>query len=159
VSLYRSRHKTYYIKQKEVRTHLNTILGDNFLQAPMVTPEQSGMYTVVWNVDGGQTCAPCCTVDNFKIDLLGPPRCAWNLSAGRIFCRSFLDFHDLADDPDLIGAVSSAFFTRIRTLKIKYDESLCQAHARQELARRKRCYHRKYFVCRVDNSVLYVKFP
>jgi hypothetical protein len=146
VSLYQSCHKTYHIKRKEVRTHLNTILGDNFLQAPMVTPEQSSMYTVVWNVDGGQACAPCCTVDNFKIDLLGPPWCAWNLSAGWIFCQSFLDFHDLADDPDLIDTVSLAFFTRIRTLKVKYGESLRQAHAQQELARRKRRYHCK--LCR-----------
>jgi hypothetical protein len=125
----------------------------------MVTPEQSNMYTVVWSVDGGQTCAPCCTVDDFKIDLLGSPRCAWNLSAARVFCRSFLDFHGLSDDADVIDAVSSAFFTRIRTLKVKYGASLRQTHERQELARRMRRYRRKYLVCRIDNNVFFPGRP
>jgi hypothetical protein len=126
---------------------MNALLGENYLQTPIVTQEQSNMYTLVWNVDGGQTCAPSCTVSDFRIDLLGSPHCAWNRSAGRTFCRSFLNFHDLPDKSDAIDAISTAFFTRIKLLKAKYEVNLLQQCHQRELAMQKHCYCRKYDVC------------
>lgn len=122
----------------------------------MVTPEQSDAYTLVWEIDRGQTCAPSCTADDFKIDLLGPPGCAWNLSASLVFCRSFLDFHGLPNDEEVIGAVKKAFLTRVRTLKAKYALNLLQKHERQEVARKRRRYRRKYSVCCFHDYLLYL---
>lgn len=113
----------------------------------MVTPRDADAYALLWNIDDGKTCAPSCTVADFKIDLLGKPSSAWNKSASRTFCRSFLDFHDLPENPTLIDSVKAAFFTRIKSLKTMHGVSLLQEHERQEVVKQKRRYRRKYLVC------------
>lgn len=131
--------------QRVVRSHLVRLVGENFLSTDMVTQDQARTFAVAWNIDGGQTCGPCCTVHDFKVDLIGPPQGEWNQSAGRVFCRDFLNFHRLPDDAT--EAVLGAFFTRIKTLKAKYKKSLLQESQRRDIERQERRYRRKYLVC------------
>lgn len=83
---------------------------------------ESRVFSAGWNIDGGQSCDPCCSPDDFRIDLLGLKRCPWNISASRVFCRDFTDLHDLPEEayPDVI----KCFFTRIKTLQAAYRAHL-----------------------------------
>ncbi|KAF9490509.1 hypothetical protein BDN71DRAFT_1367878, partial [Pleurotus eryngii] len=56
----------------------------------------------------------CCTVDNFRIDLIGPPQSPWNMSAANVFVAAFEQFQGLEMD---LKIVKDAFFTRLKTLK------------------------------------------
>lgn len=132
-------------KQRAVRAHFRRLLGDDFFSTCIITLDQARSFSAAWSVDKGQTCPPCCTIDDFKLDLLGPLESNWNESAGRVFCRDFLDFHGLPDDAT--RDITSAFFTRIKTLKAKYKKTLLQQWERREIEKKNRRYRRKYLVC------------
>ncbi|KAG9227852.1 hypothetical protein CCMSSC00406_0008674 [Pleurotus cornucopiae] len=68
------------------------------------------------DVDGGD----CCTVENFRIDLIGPPRSLWNTSAANVFVHTFEAFTGVELDQQM---VRTAFFTRLKTLKQEYKLS------------------------------------
>lgn len=68
------------------------------------------------DVDGGD----CCTVEDFRIDLIGPPRSLWNTSAANVFVHAFEAFTGVELDRQM---VRTAFFTRLKTLKQEYKLS------------------------------------
>lgn len=140
------------VKQEQVRSRIDYRLGANYLDAavPMVTTEQSAGYTLSWD-------EPSCTAEIFRVDLVNKPSCAWNISAGRVLARDFLDFHDLPNDPQLFESIEKAFMTRIRTLKTKYAFQRLPKHKQEEIKRKKRRYRRKYAVCCLS-SLPYICF-
>lgn len=83
---------------------------------------ESRTFSAGWNIDDGQSCDPCCSLNDFRIDLSGPPICPWNKSAARVFCNDFTDFHGLPEEAnaDVIGY----FLTRVKTLKAAYRAHL-----------------------------------
>lgn len=88
----------------------------------MVTSTESRIFSAGWNIDEGQSCEPCCTLEDFRIDLFGPPICPWNTSAARVFCRDFTDLHDLPEEANV--DVIKHFMTRVKTLKAAYRAHL-----------------------------------
>ncbi|KAF9492484.1 hypothetical protein BDN71DRAFT_1497472 [Pleurotus eryngii] len=66
--------------------------------------------------DGGD----CCTVDDFRVDLIGPPRSLWNTSAANVFVHVFEAFTGVELDWQM---VRTAFFTWLKTLKQEYKLS------------------------------------
>jgi hypothetical protein len=86
---------------------------------------------------------PCCTVENFTIEILGTPKSTWNISASKVFARDFV-----AHYPDYqYDAVKKAFSTHVRSLKRAYKQAALDeaaSKARQKEDRRK---ERKRSVC------------
>lgn len=86
---------------------------------------------------------PCCTVENFTIEILGTPKSAWNISASKVFARDFVAHHPNYQ----YDAVRKVFSTHLRSLKRIYKQAgLDEAalKARQKEDRRK---ERKRSVC------------
>lgn len=54
---------------------------------------------------------PCCTLEDFWIDLAGTPASAWNKSAGRTFVNSLIDISDYPNTPEMRQIVFEAYTT------------------------------------------------
>ncbi len=88
------------------------------------------------DVDGGD----CCTVEDFRIDLIGPPRSLWNTSAANVFVQAFEAFTGVELDRQM---VRTAFFTRLKTLKQEYKLSKKSKREQQSSVIQKRRKMRK----------------
>ncbi|KAG2747845.1 hypothetical protein P692DRAFT_20848939 [Suillus brevipes Sb2] len=99
---------------------------------------------------------PCCTVENFTIEILGTPKSTWNISASKVFARDFV-----AHYPDYqYDAVKKAFSTHVRSLKRAYKQAALDeaaSKARQKEDRRKErkrsLYHRRLDVARAVSDL------
>ena len=105
--------------QRDVRKHLLSLVGEDTILKPMVAPEVLEVFARAWNHDNGRRCNPCCTIEDFKIDLLGAPRSPWNKSAAKIFCQDFIRHYGLEPTIALVEDIEGAFHTRIKSLKDK----------------------------------------
>ncbi|KAG2103703.1 uncharacterized protein F5147DRAFT_580307 [Suillus discolor] len=87
--------------------------------------------------------SPCCTAENFKIDILGMPKSKWNISATKVFARDFVAHHPSFN----IDSVQTAFSTHLRSLKRSFKQAGLDnvaSSARQKEDQRK---ERKRSVC------------
>ncbi|KAF4572417.1 hypothetical protein EYR36_006921 [Pleurotus pulmonarius] len=97
------------------------------------------------DVDGGD----CCTVEDFRIDLIGPPRSLWNTSAANVFVQAFEAFTGVELDRQM---VRTAFFTRLKTLKQEYKLSKKSKREQQSsvIQKRRKMRKRTLFIQRHD---------
>ncbi|KAJ8693182.1 hypothetical protein PTI98_010423 [Pleurotus ostreatus] len=97
------------------------------------------------DVDGGD----CCTVEDFRIDLIGPPRSLWNTSAANVFVHAFEAFTGVELDRQM---VRTAFFTRLKTLKQEYKLSKKSKREQQNsiIQKRRKMRKRTLFIQRHD---------
>lgn len=119
----------------------------------MVTLVESRIFSAAWNIDKGQSCDPCCAVNNFRIDLFGVPLSPWNRSAARVFCRDFTDLHGLPEEAN--SDVIECFLTRVKTLKAAYQAFLRDRRdplqkAQEDRATRRQQRKYKLFVKRLS---------
>lgn len=125
-----------HVFQRNVRKHLLSLIGEDDILKPMVAPELLEVFARAWNHDGGRGCNPCCTVGDFKIDLLGAPRGPWNKSAAKIFSQDFIRHHGLEPTMELVEDIEGAFHTRIKSLRDKLKRhSVSSPQSRQETQR------------------------
>ncbi|KAI6018425.1 hypothetical protein EDC04DRAFT_2523962, partial [Pisolithus marmoratus] len=69
---------------------------------------------------------PCCTADNFRVDLNDTPASAWNTSASHVFAASFRDAH-----PGCGRSLKAIF-----DAWIVHFNYLCQVYAKQQMVAR-----------------------
>ncbi|KAI5996412.1 hypothetical protein EDD15DRAFT_2365258 [Pisolithus albus] len=77
------------------------------------------------------TQRPCCTADNFRVDLSDTPASAWNTSASHVFAASFCDAHPGCDRS--LKAIFDAWVVHFSYLRQVYAKQ--QMVAREEQAR------------------------
>ncbi|KAG1854901.1 hypothetical protein F4604DRAFT_1591062 [Suillus subluteus] len=112
-------------------------IGDDAPFTGVILPHE----TLLVNFDPRR--GPCCTTENFAIEILGTPKSAWNVSATKVFARDFVAHHPNSQ----YDTVKKAFSTHLRSLKRAYKQAgLDEAalKARQKEDRRK---ERKRSVC------------
>lgn len=98
-------------QQRKVRALFKSLLGRNEL-APdnLMSREETKAFAVIWT---NTKTAICCDIRNFKIDLLGTPRSAWNQSASRVFADYFIQVHG---DDYTRATIQFSFFKRVRSV-------------------------------------------
>ncbi|KAI5994645.1 hypothetical protein EDC04DRAFT_2515082, partial [Pisolithus marmoratus] len=74
---------------------------------------------------------PCCTADNFRVDLNDTPASAWNTSASHVFAASFRDAHPGCGRS--LKAIFDAWIVHFNYLRQVYAKQ--QMVAREEQAR------------------------
>ncbi|KAI5986482.1 hypothetical protein EDD15DRAFT_2117710, partial [Pisolithus albus] len=74
---------------------------------------------------------PCCTADNFRVDLNGTPTSIWNTSASHVFTTSFRDAHPGCDRS--LKVIFNAWVVHFNYLRQVYAKQ--QMVAREEQAR------------------------
>ncbi|KAI5999693.1 hypothetical protein EDD15DRAFT_2193724 [Pisolithus albus] len=77
------------------------------------------------------TRRPCCTADNFRVDLNGTPTSIWNTSASHVFTTSFRDAHPGCDRS--LKVIFNAWVVHFNYLRQVYAKQ--QMVAREEQAR------------------------
>jgi len=96
-------------------THRDTSDSD-FYNVP--TPEEVAAYD--------PTKGPCCTAERFRMDIRGFPKNAWNVSAAKVFARSFQEAH--AQFRDMAQReVERAWTTHLAYLKNVYQKQTSKA--------------------------------
>ncbi|KAI6167508.1 hypothetical protein EDD17DRAFT_1469239 [Pisolithus thermaeus] len=68
------------------------------------------------------TWQPCCTTDNFRVDLNDTPTSAWNTSASHVFAASFRDAHPGCDQS--LKAIFNAWVVHFNYLCQGYESPL-----------------------------------
>jgi len=105
-------------------------VGENTAFTGVVHP----LETLLVNFDPRR--GPCCTVEDFAVEILGTPKSAWNVSATKVFARDFVVHH-----PNYrYDAVKKAFSTHLRSLKRAFEQAGLEeeaSKARQKEDRRK----------------------
>ncbi|KIN92877.1 hypothetical protein M404DRAFT_11540, partial [Pisolithus tinctorius Marx 270] len=93
-----------------------------------------------WDPKGG----PCCTVEDFRIDLEGLPRSEWNKSAALVFTQEYLKCHrGRQGENHTLEYVVKAWLTHVMTLRTRYkvkeldDEDKTERKARNRRRQRK----------------------
>jgi len=86
---------------------------------------------------------PCCTMENFTVDIFGTPKSQWNISATKIFTSDFVAHHPNCNE----YTIAKAFTTHLRSLKHAFkraglDDAALKAHQKDN--RRK---EHKHSVC------------
>ncbi|KAF8879037.1 hypothetical protein BD779DRAFT_1415952, partial [Infundibulicybe gibba] len=103
-----------------------------------------------------------CTVEDFRVDLLGTPRSPWNRSASRVFVDVFIRTHELDHTPEAIDDISRAFFSRIKSMKGESKMKLNNSSVIKEHARAGRKQQRKrnvslFVTCYEKTDLLFVR--
>jgi hypothetical protein len=112
-------------------------IGDDAPFTGVILPHETSLV----NFDPRR--GPCCTVEDFAVDIFGTPKSTWNISATKVFARDFVAHYPNSE----YNAVKRAFSTHLRSLRRTYKQAgLDEAalKARQKEDRRK---ERKRSVC------------
>jgi hypothetical protein len=81
------------------------------------------------------------------VDLVGGPKSAWNVSAGRVFADYFIEKTGRDDTPEIRKAVEKAFTNRVKSLKSRWKkDALSRTGKAAERSKHSR-KQRKYQVC------------
>ncbi|KAF8880278.1 hypothetical protein BD779DRAFT_1675976 [Infundibulicybe gibba] len=122
-----------------------------------VTREEALDFAAAWSANGGESSLLSCTLDHFRVDLLGKPHSPWNRSAARVFADAFIHAHNLDRTPDAIDDVSRCFFSRIKSMKAKSKLKLSGSVVINEHSRTGRRHQRKrnLFVRRLETAQLH----
>ncbi|KAG2144068.1 hypothetical protein BD769DRAFT_1347862 [Suillus cothurnatus] len=90
--------------------------------------------------------SPCCTVEDFAVDIFGTPKSTWNISATKVFARDFVAHYPNSE----YNAVKRAFSTHLRSLRCTYkqaglDEAALKARQKEDRRkeRKRSLYHRR----------------
>ena len=136
-SLRYSRGADIYV-QGSIRKHLLRLLGPSPL-LPTVGEAEVLSFVRSLGAAAEDEVGPCCTEENFRIYLAGPPRHPWNRSAATVFAQSYISHHNLTPTPDLVDDLVEDCLVRIKTLKGTYSRTLPTSlpkHVHQKNARR-----------------------
>ncbi|KAI5980873.1 hypothetical protein EDC04DRAFT_2595297, partial [Pisolithus marmoratus] len=88
---------------------------------------------------------PCCTVEDFRIDLEGLPRSEWNKSAALVFAAEYLRRHQGHQGEHLtLEYVSEAWLTHVIALRTRYKDKQRDDLDRKEHKARNRRRQRKH---------------
>jgi hypothetical protein len=100
---------------------------------------------------------PCCTIDNFRVDLNGLPKSAWNRSASQIFARAYCDFFDIPVQmqQEVLVNVAEGFLQRIKTLKYCRKNQNLSHSEQKRLSKMQRIRTRKTTVSNYKFCKLY----
>lgn len=119
--------------QELIRDHARILMkrvGENAAFTGVVLPQEA----LLVNFDPRQ--GPCCTVEDFAVEILGKPKSAWNVSATKVFAHDFVAHH-----PNYhYDTVKKAFSTHFRSLKRAFEQAGLEeaaSKARQKEDRRK----------------------
>ena len=124
-------------------------MEDKTLSAFMASNDDVFEFEIIWKANGGNSSRtpPCCTIDNFRVDLAGLPRSPWNQSASHVFCMDFIHYQGLSISDTLYDDVLHYFYTRIKGLKAAYAESQLLRDTRSKRKQARRRWQRKRAVC------------
>ncbi|KAF6745572.1 hypothetical protein DFP72DRAFT_824266, partial [Ephemerocybe angulata] len=95
---------------------------------------------------------PCCTIENFRLDMTKPPGDAWNVSAKKVFLASFLN----RDDPGLEllkptkADISRLFISNFRRTRSNARWVALHPDEREVEKRHRRRRERKRWPCLCD---------
>jgi hypothetical protein len=95
---------------------MTRLLGDDFSSSVVSDPEIAE-FEARWKDDKSKDC---CTVDSFRINIRGAPKTPWNISAARVFARSYVDFYKLDQDSKTLIEISNCATTRIKSLRYAF---------------------------------------
>ncbi|KIK20285.1 hypothetical protein PISMIDRAFT_657625, partial [Pisolithus microcarpus 441] len=91
---------------------------------------------------------PCCTVEDFHIDLEGLPCSEWNKSTALVFAAEYLKHHQGRQGENLtLEYVLQAWLTHIMALRMWYKDKQWDDLDRKEHKARNQQHQRKYEVC------------
>ncbi|KAI5981329.1 hypothetical protein EDD15DRAFT_2183621, partial [Pisolithus albus] len=80
---------------------------------------------------------PCCTVDNFSVDLLGYARSEWNRSAAQVFAMEYVKHYK--GENRTLEFVAEAWLTRVAGMKAQYR----QLHQDKTIRKDRKALHRR----------------
>ncbi|KAG2014968.1 hypothetical protein CC2G_008283 [Coprinopsis cinerea AmutBmut pab1-1] len=136
-------------KQKEIRDFFDVLLGDNPQEHCPTTVELTA-FAATWNPHEPEL-NPCCTPEDFRIDVIGGPHSPWNQSAVTVFVTAFAEYQGYVLTPDLAKEISSFAFTRIKTLKFSWSRDRLAPNLRRKHAQADRRWTRKVLVSHCIN--------
>jgi hypothetical protein len=117
---------------------MTKLLGEN---PRIASTEDIEGFAACWTPTTGTSC---CDIDSFRIDLTGPPRSLWNQSAALVFAKEFLRVYDMPlSDAKFL---TKAFFTRVKSLRLKHIQKLAGPVLREEQSKAVRRVQRKQTV-------------
>ncbi|KAA1479368.1 hypothetical protein DENSPDRAFT_752367, partial [Dentipellis sp. KUC8613] len=76
--------------------------------------------------------APCCTADNFSINLNDTPRCGWNRSAALVFTNWYIAHAPAKFSKATSKEIQEAFFTHVGSLRRKHLEESKEAEEKAQ---------------------------
>ena len=133
--------------KKLVRIELASLLSAKPPYGHTPPPSRIFPFTSEWKSSGNSARACQSTAEDFMIDLVGGPKSAWNVSAGRVFTDHFIEKTGRDDTPEIRKAVEKAFTNRIKGLKSLWkNDALSPTGKAAERSKHSR-KQRKYQVC------------
>ena len=128
------------------------LVGNDISQAVVSEPEIKA-FEARWKEDQS---TDCCTIDSFRINLRGAPKTPWNISASRVFARSFVHLHNFDSDPKTLITISNCAITRIKALCYKLVKLMTLSASKRLEVERSACRRgRKATVSENTTSLLY----
>ncbi|KAL4061726.1 hypothetical protein J3A83DRAFT_4101178 [Scleroderma citrinum] len=106
-------------------------------------------------------CGPCCTAENFRIDLEGYTRSGWNKSAAQVFATEYMKRHK--GESYTLEFVVEAWLTRVAGMKAQYkrlqqDESALKKYKVLHRRRQRKgevCHELSLYKRRLDTACQY----
>jgi hypothetical protein len=109
-------------------------------------PHQLSTFETEWKRTGEGAKACDATSADFMIDIEGPPKSPWNVSAGRVFTDHLIQKMGFNDAREMRKKIEKAFTTRIKSLKTsRKRKGLSEAERASEKSKHAR-QQRKYQV-------------
>jgi len=109
---------------------MTRLLGDDFSSSSVVSDPEIAEFEARWKDDKSKDC---CNVDSFRINIRGAPKTPWNISAARVFARSFIDSYRLNKDSETLMEISNCATTRIKSLRYAFAKLSLTAPKRLQL--------------------------
>jgi hypothetical protein len=101
----------------------------------LVSREDAEVFAQSWDFHKGGSSQHCCSKEDFRIDLYGPPHSPWNKSAAIVFG---LDFMDVAHVQSSLEEVMDQFFTRLKSLKAKHKQAITLLSSAERLVKKQK---------------------
>jgi hypothetical protein len=84
---------------------------------------------------------PCCTAENFRVDLYGNPKDPWNVSAANVFASDFIVYEKYGCKN--VDIIKDAFFAHLKTLKRDFKKRQLDTATIADAKRKAKRYQRK----------------
>ncbi|KAI6036744.1 hypothetical protein BKA83DRAFT_4120432 [Pisolithus microcarpus] len=139
------------VEQKSVRELRQKLLGlEGSKELPQPVSEKE---IAAWDPGSG----PCCTVDNFSVDLLGYARSEWNRSAAQVFAMEYVKHYK--GENRMLEFVAEAWLTRVAGMKAQYRQLQQDKTIRKDrkALHRRRQRKQELYKRRLDTAYQYTK--
>lgn len=112
----------------------------------VVSLEALKTFAQSWAAETDPTSKPaCCSIEEFRVDLLGSPRSPWNQSAARVFYAHFTQTTSVPQDQ--LHLIQHFFYQRMKALQSAYRKERSNVAAKKAIATAKRRHARRHSVC------------